>query len=185
MSRNLLRDEDNQVLDLDDSTGGIPTVDRFDVHLHAGRLFEGSHIFPSVDNNTTVKVHFKTSSVNDTHMILSVVLLGEAQVELLEAPAVTANGTIVTTYNANRQSTTVADGIFYHTPTVTVATGATLFSSVFPGGRVNQANGFVGFARERMLKQNTSYVLSITNKAGVAKDITSIIEFYEELHSED
>ena len=99
----------------------------------------------------------------------------EADYSFYEAPTTTANGTAMTFYNRNRNSAFTTGLTIHHTPTVT-ADGTLLDGDHWGSGR--NAGGAQRGELEWVLKNNTKYLLRITNSTSNNNYISWKIDHY-------
>lgn len=117
---------------------------------------------------SNIKLHAKIALLSDQAGL----------VEFFENPTVTNNGTILPSYNNDRNSIRATSGTFYYDPTVS-SDGTRIDTSWI--GAYNQKTRVGGDTRrqaELILKQNESYLLKFTPEADDAK-VTMLTEYYE------
>ena len=99
----------------------------------------------------------------------------EALVEFFEGTVVTADGTALTSFNRNRNSA-LADFLpVYSGPTIT-SDGTLLYSKGIGSGRA--VGGSAGRETEIILKNNTAYLLRVTNNITGTNRINSELDYY-------
>jgi hypothetical protein len=103
---------------------------------------------------------------------------GQVVVELFEAPTVTDNGALETSRNRNRNFADNNTTLVYEAPTVTVD-GDLIDSSVYGTGKNSSTGGGDRGDREIVLKQNTIYLLRVTERDVLATTINLIFDWYE------
>jgi len=93
------------------------------------------------------------------HLLANIDVETESLVYLYEGPTTSANGTQITSYNRERNSALTAGMSVYYGPTVS-ATGTQLQVAHLGSGRLV---GRSGRSEEFVLKNNTKYLLRVTN----------------------
>lgn len=86
---------------------------------------------------------------------------GPFDVDFYEGTTVSANGAAIAAYNNNRNATTVPGLLVYDTPTIT-ADGILLEPILIPGTKQSGSLGSDS-SNEWILKENTKYLIRITN----------------------
>ena len=104
---------------------------------------------------------------------------GPFTVDVVEAPTITDGTTPVIARNMNRNSAKTHQAIFFSDPTA-VSGGTVIETLLLPAGGVGSNTSGVGstLGAERILKQNTDYVIRIAN-AGGASTFNTVVLFYE------
>lgn len=171
---------------LKDNDGTGVFMDRTHYFAHQGKSFTAHHNNSSLSSGATINVYFKTPTTGRIHFIYNSFGSGAYDIELLEAPTVTAgtgtNG--VSIFNKNRESVTVS-GLLDNATTpvsnkisrdVTItASGTILKNNVFGSGKVG---GNYSGIRELILKQNTAYAIRLTSRAS-SNRVHIDIDWYE------
>lgn len=114
------------------------------------------------------------------HSVLSVQNNLEALYEMFEDVTVSANGVEFNSINRNRNSTNESLMKVYASPTVT-SVGTRILRS--KQGIAKQYGGSVRSENEYVLKNNTNYMLRITNLASGTNTINGLISWYEHLNA--
>lgn len=128
--------------------------------------------------STTFLGKVNGTSVHFYDLALSV-SAGTVTLEFFEAPTVTANGTAVTATNLNRNSTTTQHMTTFQSPTIS-ANGTLLKGiSIYESGTNRKDSGGGLISDKFLLKQNTDYLVKITNASGASIDFTASFKFYE------
>jgi hypothetical protein len=94
------------------------------------------------------------------HLVYIIDTEAEALIEVKKDTTLSNNGTPITIFNRNHNSTLVDYIGFNHTPTITGA-GTLFYSKRIGSGR--QSGGQVGRSDEIILKNNSKYTITITN----------------------
>jgi hypothetical protein len=109
---------------------------------------------------------------------------GDVDIDMYEGTTTSADGTVVGSFNVNRNSTNTASTVTSHTPTITgdgtqihtqwLAPTATGVGGSVPAGIVGETNG-----EEWVLKPNTKYLIRVTNNSGATINFRYEMLFYE------
>lgn len=116
------------------------------------------------------------------HMIISIEGSQDTLISLVEGTTKTG-GTAMNEINLNRNSANTAEIVITHTPGGVAGSPITLFSCQFgnatlSGGR-GGLGGVVAERQEFVLKQNTSYLLTVTALSANPNNICVTISWYE------
>lgn len=109
------------------------------------------------------------------HLLISYLTELETHYYLYEGPTVTGNGTQLTAYNRNRNSLNTTGLTFYFGPTVT-GTGTLIKERHHGSGRSSGSD--TRDAGEWVLKNNTSYLIRLTNATANNNYISWDIQHY-------
>jgi len=149
--------------------------------VHEAGMYHASHLYTTIGDDANADMLIKVGANKELHSAIAVVAGGDAYFYLYSGTTTSAIGTAITPRNMNREDgTDASDADVRHTPTVSSA-GTQLAAGFIPGGQKNQAVG--GDARsgaEWILAKSTDYLARVTNKAGSAKDISIVLEYYQE-----
>jgi len=166
-----------------DPISDIPVYIDYDHHQnHEGEAHQYTYPLTALALNNTVYFRLVVPVYNPViyspHMKIEVETLAQTTVSLYETPTTTANGTLQTTYNRNRNQSAIAAGMtIYLAPTVT-ATG-TLLSAHTVGDATAGTSSELHFD-EWILSSNKVYLIGI--KANAASDSVCMrVKFYEDL----
>jgi hypothetical protein len=141
------------------SGGEVSATDHFEQEIHNGNAFIVSD-YDTRNKNDEWDVLIKVDTLFAHLRFATSTNLGLV-VELYESPTTTANGTLYTAYNRNRDSATLADTDVYDNPTVT-SPGTLLVAIVVPGA--NQSGGAGGESNEIILDTGKDYLLRMTSQ---------------------
>ena len=177
----VLVDENNRSFEIDEKVSAITTISVPHHEIHEGEMFISSYKSAEgadVADDGTLALLIRTST-KVCHFVFTATGGGDTEVELLENPTVSDAGTGLSEINLNRGSSETPGATTFHTPSITG--GTLLFNTLVVGGQKNAASG--GSLRpdvEWNLKTNEDYVVRATNRAGNAKPMSIIFEWYEE-----
>ena len=139
-------------------------------YCNSGTLGNGaSALFLGKVNGTNV--HFYDLDV--------MVSTGTFTIELYEAPTVSANGTIQTAINLNRNSTNTSHLDIYATPTVSANGTLLRATKIFESGTAGKNSGSALVKDKWLLKTNTDYLVKITNDSGGSANFVGCFSFFE------
>lgn len=109
------------------------------------------------------------------HTVITIITEAEVQFDLYEGATTAADGTGITAYNRDRNSTFTTGLTFFHTPTTPA--GGTLICSRHWGSGRNSGGDSRG-TQELVLKNNTKYRLVLTNATATNNYISWEIDHY-------
>jgi len=148
---------------IDASTNTLQTISYEHHEIHSGDYYRcgfqkdipnaGTAIFAITTPDTTKWLHFR----------LGVDVELEACVMFYENPTSVTGGTSVTPKNANRNSANTSAATCLTDPTVDTTGAVVLGNQVLGSGKSSGGTG--GSQYEWLLKQNTTYVVLVTNQA--------------------
>jgi len=116
-----------------------------------------------------------SQGVKQYHLKGTVTTEAEATIEFFEGTTVSANGTAIDVFCRNRNYSSGDEIDIYHTPTVT-STGTRLIIAKSGSGR--SVGGLVGRSDEFILKDNTIYLLRITNDVTTNEWVNVNLDYY-------
>lgn len=197
----MAQDNDFQFIDRLGEVINIKALWRYAAHLIQTVAIESSHqnihdgiaFFCGYDNgdatladNASQVILFRVGADSTAHLIRDVGVGGDFRVEAIEGVTVTATGSnTLTIFNKDRSSTLSSGCTAYHTPT-TWSGGTALPTKLVPGGTGGNASGGAdgGYSRELVCKTSTDYIFRITNRSGLPRRVSDILEWYEPNHPE-
>lgn len=160
-----------------DNSGAPVTIDYPHYRIHTGATYTTGYDLDTsngasldilvVTPNTTVRSHFTYEIVAEL----------EAHFTMYEGVTTSNNGTALPSYNRNRNSANTSTLLTYHTPTVSNL-GSTLLRRWHSGSGRAYGGGDRG-THEFILKQNTSYLLRITNSTTNNNYMAVKLDWYE------
>jgi len=161
-----------QPLRLDRATNTLQTIDYEHHEIHSGSYYRagfqkdipngGTATFAITTPNTTTWLHFRPA--------VEVEL--EATIMIYENPTSITGGTAVTPKNANRNSTNTSGATCVSDCTYDTTGAVVLGNQVLGSGKNSGGDGQSQF--EWVLKQNTTYLMVVTNNATGAANETNI-----------
>lgn len=162
-----------------DETGAVVTVDNAHHEVHAGNMYIVHKITEDLANDGSLDIVLKPTTIH-AHAVWFHAAGGNAIFRLYENPALSDDGTVLPVYNVNRESGNISTVAVYHTPTVS-GVGTEIVGHIIPGGTGGNASGaMLRSNTEMVLAKGRTYLFRLTNVSGQAKDVSIVIEFYEE-----
>jgi hypothetical protein len=161
----------------DRTTGAAVALDFAHHEIHEGDAFQTSYA-SDIAASTTLKFLLTVPNTTKWPHVFAVLFAElETEVSLYEAPTTPSGGSLVTGYNKNRNSLvpptmTVKQGV------ATVADGTLL--QVIHYGTGKSLGGEARSENEWVLKQNTQYIIAVTNvNSGSPDYCTLVLNWYE------
>ena len=165
---------------IDASTEALMTITYAHHETHAGSHFNYRDAYPLAKLGVVEHLFITPDTTKWAHMIFGIETTGgQVDVEIFEAPTVTANGTLESVINRNRNSVAVNTTLLYHAPTVT-ADGTPMSLQTY--GSSSKAKSLGGGSRdseEIVLKQNTLYLVRTTEQNVDVSIVNIDFDWYE------
>ncbi len=164
-----------------DHEGHLITIDYEHEKVHSGELFFAKGVLPiTASGGTDHYFMFRTGDCQ-VHARASVTSDIEIEATIFEGATVSADGTPVAAFNANRNSTNTAELTAFAGPTVS-ALGTQIWQARTGDNR--KATGVsIAFGYEIIVKPNTVYLWEITNITNASgKYVDYDFYWYEECH---
>jgi hypothetical protein len=162
---------------LKDPSGSMKAISLDHTKIHDGKGYCTTANFAAVANDGVNNIIFKTPATGQIHMrFMELFTTGtKYQSSLFEAPTNAPTlGTDMNVVNRNRTSTNTTSLTIKHTATINTAGATTLDSIVFGGSAPLRP-----LDMEYVLKPDTWYIRTFTNKSGSAADINIFMYWYE------
>ena len=168
---------DVNIPNIDVHTNAIETIEIGHSEIHNGNHYVVRN-YEALAKAATRDVLIVTPNTTEwAHLVIEVETTAAPVVgTLYEATVTSANGTLDVAKNRNRNFANDNTTLIYNSPTVT-SVGTMLFSSYMGGGK-----GIGGRARdieEIILKQNTKYLLRMTEQNIAVTVINWVLDWYE------
>lgn len=130
-----------------------------------------------VADGGTLEIHFNSNGAKGffSHLIVAG---GDVEVEIIENPTVTSNGSELSLLNLNRDSDYTLEGSIYSGPSYD-SDGKTIYNQYIPGGQKNFSGGAEGTLLPMIPKNNTPYIVKLTNRSGGSTYLGISIQFEE------
>lgn len=162
--------------------GAPVTIDVAHHEIHCGDSFIASRVVDLANGASDIliiKVPNETGTngvdQKNYHTVIHVTSESEVQFDVYEGVETVSDGTAITFYNRDRNSTLITGLQLFHTPTT--ATGGTNVQTKHWGAG-KQSGGDSRGEQEIILKNNTKYRLVITNTTTSANHISWEINHY-------
>lgn len=154
--------------------------------IHLGEIYEADFIDIAVADDDylviLVDITTNTFTADELHAFFEIAAGGDAVFKLYEGAHCTSSGTLITSYNLNRNIADSPEVLIFHTPTVILTSGTLITTELIPGGTGGNAGGG-GYSRdEEIVLEGNAYLVEVQNIAGSAKPLGACIFFYEALH---
>lgn len=156
-----------------DSTYSISTAD-YANWLTAGHQFVYSEIVDAADSAVRNILIKTPNTVLWSYLLVTVESSLEADYKLYETAVTTGDGTALTALNRNRNSATAATSVLTHTPTIAGGSEGTLLVS-----RHWLSGKGTDDSERWLLKQNTKYLIRVTNSTSSVNKTNIIVDWYE------
>jgi len=147
-----------------------------DHNIHAGKHFFYHSNQDVTDADTIVRFLFVTPSERDIHARFSIEAEDEFIIELYEGATTSNNGTPITIYNNNRNSTETATVLGFSAPTVS-NDGTLIWKGVVNSGKKTSLERHFNY--ELVAKNSTKYMFKITKTAAGTHFIEPDFYFFE------
>ena len=185
MGRDVIRDEEGDILEFDSTTGAIAVQSDIHKMSHQGLAWEVSHIFTGVLSSASVDMLVVVPSGYEFSGDPQVSSDQDITVEILKVASATP-GTAITPNNLKSLSTNTPQSSFSYTPTGLGATTQVTGPRFFPASGVGQGASVFQKLTEIHLTGESGdalYLFRGTNNSLVASTINLSFLFYEEILS--
>ncbi len=153
-------DSDGDIITIDKATRAITTI-KFEHHqIHEGNTFTILEV-TDLGNGAVRDILIVTPDTPKwAHLVWEIEHELETSIQFYQDTLYSNNGTPIPSFNRNGNSGNVATTLMYHTPTITNV--GTLVGTIQQGAD-KKAGGGDREDNEYILKQNSSYLIRITN----------------------
>lgn len=160
---------------LDPSTFAAAQIDYAHHEIHEGDAYQGGYLV-DLGNAAALNLLLTTpNSAKRLHCTVEVVSESEVEAGLYE-DANASGGTAITVFNRNRNSASATGATLTHTPTITTD-GTRIDAWHFGSGR--GVGGSERGVEELLLKQNSKYLLRVTNATATNNQVQVHLHWYE------
>ena len=163
----------------------VSTIDAVHRMIHEGFAYHASGKATAIADGATLEMLFKVpaGTFPHFHKVRMQYGAGDVEMDAYEGTTVSADGTSITAYNLNRNSSNTPNMTAFHTPTIT-ADGTKIHAQWAPptaSGTGGSQEGVVDVTQgeEWILKPDTNYLFRITNNSGEIISIGYEIMWYE------
>jgi len=182
-SYSIITDQDGDITDVSESSA-LSTILSAHHEIHKGNYYYIKD-FTTVNTSESVDFLFIVANTTVPHVQWQLASEAEYRFYLYEDVDVSDNGTSVTTFNANRNSSNTATMLVFSSPTLAGGTlgdegqGGTLISaSTIGSNRETTANRITTY--ELIGKRNTKYWVRMTNVSAGSAWVDYDFNWYEE-----
>jgi len=175
-----LSDADGTIAYVDEFSGAVGIIDQEHLKIHAGKLFTVAARFSLANGATKEFLGVVPASGTFPHFRKFVIAGGNTpfDVDFFEGTVTSDDGTTITGYNNNRNSTNTHGLSLYADPTVTTdgtnLEPITAFSTAKDSGGIGSET-----SNEWIMKLDTKYLFRITNNSGGTENFTANMFWYE------
>ena len=166
---------------VDSCTHALQQIDTAHAMIHAGKHFFRKSWLELTGSQVLNLYAVTADTLEWAHLLLNFTFKAEAHISVFEDTTVSAPGAPLAVYNRNRNSSNTPSVLLYSTPTIT-DDGTELASAKTGAGK--QIGGEFRSSQEIMLKQNTGYLVRITEDSGSASWLDYLVDFYELISKE-
>ncbi len=178
MFRVWLSDGHGHDVDVEGRSSGLKTIEVEHGKIHDELSYFHSS-FVDLVGSASRQFIFKTpDTLTRMHLVGEVSFEAESSVTLTEDVSTDADGTPITLFNRDRNSANTTSAVLTHTPTNPA--GGTILA-VKRAGSGKKVGGLSRDAFELILKQNTKYLIDITNQSAGNSLTNWLFNLYEEL----
>jgi len=162
-----------------DGGQGVNTQRHDVTRIHSGVMYTVSIAQASLGASGLMEIAFKANGTNDLHYYFKVAAEGKGWINIRRNATSIVGGTVQTPRNRNGSYSDSSTALVTLNPS-TVTGGTSIFDLFVPGGFGGMASGAVGsMCSEWVVPAGTMDVLAFSNTAGVARDVSFEISFYE------
>ena len=171
-------DSDGNIAKIDGVTGSIYTIPLEHGYIHQGKAFTLSYDVV-IPKNDFSDVLFITPAVTSIHLMAHKVVTttSPGEVCVYEAVTVSASGSPITPYNADRSSASESTVLIYKIPTVS-GLGTMIDCDPITGTKL-EGGGTTDVDFEWILKPNTHYLFRYSNASGIPTDANFSLFYLE------
>lgn len=163
---------------IDQSTNAINVIEYEHHEIHAGDYYRAGFQKDVANGGTSILAITTPNTTKWLHFRPAVDLELEAAIMFYENPTSVTDGAAITPRNANRNSANTSGATVVSDPTVNLTGAVVLGNLVLGSGKSSGGNAESGF--EWVLKQNTAYVMVVTNQAvGASNEVNIRFQWYE------
>jgi len=161
---------------IDASTESLQVIDYAHHEIHSGSHFYIKNYMDLTNAQVFDFLAVTPDTLKWAHMLVEFNFEAEAHIQVYEGTTTSNDGTTVTPVNRNRNSSTTPTVSIYHTPTVTDV--GTLIAG-YKTGSGNKVGGEIRGSNELILKQNTKYLIRLTNDTALNNWVDYLADWYE------
>jgi len=164
----------------DETTRALITYPYSHVEIHQGNHYLVGRTIDLTNSQVFDILLVTPNTTKWSHFIEAFASEAESNVKLYEGTTTSADGTSIPSFNNNRNSANTAAMLVYHTPTITGI--GTLLTEKNMGAGKAQGGSLSRGDKELILKQNTKYLVRITNNTTSNNWFNYDFEWYEHIN---
>jgi len=166
---------------IDREVPALVTISEEHNQAHRGTQRRAVATFLELADDATGYVLIRTTNTADTHLHISYNVGGNSLVTISSAPVITSTDTLLIVANLNQEDFSAEIGkTLMYKATISDIGGLIIDSVFLEGGSGPQSAGTAGEgAIEWVLGGGEDYLVSITNIAGQAKNVSVLLQWYE------
>ena len=153
-------DSDGNPITLDGATTTIVTIEYEHCQIHEGNTFTVLEVTDLGNGAVRDILVVSPDTTEWAHLVWEIEHELETLIQFYQGTTYSNNGTAISSFNRNGNSTHIATTLVYHTPTITDV--GSLVGTIQQGNG-KKAGGSDRLANEFVLKQNCAYLIRITN----------------------
>ncbi len=154
------------------------TIDTVHGRVHEGVVFTASSSIFNILAGGVIDMLTRVPVDVTAHVKLGGYVGANSSVELYEGTSTSNPGTAVTTFNRNRTSTTTAEMLVFHTPTITDL-GTKLWTEFIPGGATGNTGAGSDVSQTEWILDEGDYLTRLTNISPTTAPASLQLFWYE------
>lgn len=178
MGRAWLTDGHGHDIDVEGRSLGLKVIEIDHGKIHDELAYFHSSFIELPSSESRQFVFIAPNTTKRIHLVWEIDVESESSITLTEEIATDADGTSITSFNRDRNSANTTDLVLTHTP-INPTGGIVLVSKRKGEGR--KIGGISRDAFEIILKQNTKYLIDITNLSTGNSLTNWLFNWYEEV----
>lgn len=163
---------------IDAGTHTLQTIDYAHHEIHDGSTFFVKDYMDLTNGQIFNFLVVTPDTAKWAHILVSFAFELEAHVDVYEGATASNNGTPVTVFNRDRNSLTASTTLLFHTPTVAGGAEGTKIAG-YKAGSARSIGGEARSEAELILKQNTKYLIRVTNDTSNNNWFGYLADWYE------
>lgn len=167
-----------QAVGLDLITRVLTIIDYAHHEIHEGDMYSYCEVNDLANGAVRDLLIVTPNTTKWAHMFVQVESESETDYKFYEAPTTTGDGTGVVEQNRNRNVANANTTVISHTPTIAGGSEGTLLCHKHWGAGKGSGGGDRSI-NEWVLKQNTKYLVRITNATTGANQVATELHWYE------
>ena len=174
----VLIDDAGDLVTIDEYTGSLTTIGWEHHKIHEGDTFTILEVTDLPNAAVRDILVITPDTTKWAHLVWELEHELETLIQFYLGTTVTDNGTLVPSFNRNGNSANVSTTLVYHTPTIT---NVGMLIGTVQQGSGRKAGGSDRESNEFILKQNTMYLIRITNLTANNNLVSMKLNWYESI----